>query len=222
METRFLNIDMRMKRRVNVLTTFVVVTTARIADMATTFYFSPNLKYESNPLANNTGMEFSTLLLSNIVLVFIFIYFPLSLYWLKAAKKTDVHISSAWEYASLSLYGCVIKKVKLIRAVILGWPLPKDWLQVVRCMGIVLSWGVAVASWMAVLAWWASFSWSWTSYMKFRAAIVIGNVPLLEILAGYLTCIIVTPIYFKLEYKYAKEQLKSVPLNMDDETPDAR
>lgn len=192
-----------MKRSMVTLVTFLAVTTSRAADLATTLHFSPSLNREANPFVAVLGFDWSLLLLSNVLGLVVFIFVPLAAYWRWPSKTVTHRPATTWEFASLCLYDRPMKRAELIKSLIRGWPLPKDWRQMLRLFGFSVSWTVAAGSWMAVFSWWATNAWGWSAYRAFRNSLGIGRYPLLELLAGLTVCIIATARFFKSECSHA-------------------
>lgn len=198
-----------MKRSSVALVTFFSVMTARAADVATTFHFSPTLANEGNPIVRLLGAGWTGLMLSNVAAVLVFLLVPLLLYWKWPPKRLADPPASVWDYASLCLYSKPMGRARLLAAMFLGWPLPRDRRQMVRFFGFTMSWAVVAGSWAAVLAWWAQCAWDWQAFNRLRAAVTLGSLPLLEISVSLLAALVATVVHFRLEHHEARQAFPS-------------
>jgi len=189
-----------MKRSVLALGTFVAVSTARAADLATTFHFNPSLSREANPLVTWHGADPKALLIFNVVGLAILFLAPLFLYWRGRPKVLAEKAESVWDFASLLLYDRIMPKGRLIRAFLLGSPLPKDWFQFLRLWGFAGCWALAIGSFIVTFSWWAVSDLHWTTYQTIRSSITIGSYPVLELVPVIPTFIAAAVIFFRTEF----------------------
>jgi len=198
-----------MKRTVWTILAFFTVTVARASDLATTFHFNPTLSREVNPFVALVGGSTTSLLLSNLFGLVLLLYIPLLLYWRVPLRRLDVVPATVRDFASLLLYGRVLARGQFLRACLLGSPLPKHWIQVLRLWGFAGCWTVAFGSFLAAFSWWAVSGWQWTWYQAFRSYLAPGNYPVVELLAcipvGYLAAV----AFFRTEFSEFKSQTPS-------------
>jgi hypothetical protein len=177
-------------------------TTARAADMVTTFHFNPSLDREANPWVSVLGADWTLLLVAQLAGLLAFVFIPLALYCRWPSKRLATRPRTAWEFASLCLYNQPMSKGKLIRAIALGWPLPRDWRQVLRLAGFSFPWAIGACSWMCVFSWWAINSWRFDRYQAFRSTLQVGGYPLVELLVAVLAFFMAIMVFFRLEYQH--------------------
>lgn len=195
--------DVPMKRTALFFVTLFAVLSARAADVATTYHFSPTLHLEANPIVRNLGAGWPVLLLTNVAAVVVFLLVPLWYYWCGPAKRLDVPPASVWDFTARSLYNRPMSKRRLVATMMCGWPLPRDWRQTTRYFGFTMSWMVVVASWLAVLSWWAQSSWHWQAFGVFRRAFSIGHFPCFELAGALLAGVVLSMVYFRAEHREA-------------------
>ena len=191
-----------MSRNRTSLTTLLALVMARAADVGTTFHFDPTLDNEANPAAR-LGAEGVTFLGLNVVLVIVTCILPLAYYW-RGPSKTLQHASAdPWQFASLCFYNRIMPRRRLLKAALLGWPLPRDWRQLLRLCGLVIPWAVIAGSCVATFSWWAIHEWEWTAYERFRAATRVGGYPSLSVAAALLASIVATIAFVRIEFAQA-------------------
>jgi hypothetical protein len=166
-----------MNRTLLTLVTFFAVSAARAADIATTFHFNPTLSHEANPIVACFGAGASTLLLTNLLATFLFLFVPLYCFWRFPAAPMPSTPANLREFVCLQLYGRVLPHGEFCCAIFLGMPLPKKWLQLLRFCGVALSWTIVFGSCLAVFSWWALWEWRWQGFNRIWAASCIGGYP---------------------------------------------
>ena len=189
-----------MKRTLPTIITFFAVTAARASDLLTTFHFNPSLSHEANPIVPRFGADASTLLLTNLLGVIIFLLVPLFIYWRFPAAPLQSIPTNLREFACLQLYGRILSPSELCRAVFLFVPLPKNGLQALRFMGFALSWTVVFGSFLAVFSWWAIWGWHWHSYQQFFGTFAIANYPVMLALLCLVFFFVASVGYFRMEF----------------------
>jgi len=189
-----------MKRTTWMVTTLFAVTAARASDLATTFHFDPSLSREVNPIVAQLGGDAKALLLSNMIGVAVFLFIPLFWFWRCRSKRLTVSPTSLRDFASLLFYDRILPKWQLWSASLLGWPLPKDWSQVVRLWGFAGCWTVVFGGFLATFSWWAVSEWHWAWYQALRSALAPGNYPVIELLACIPTFYVAAIVFVRTEY----------------------
>ncbi|MCW3061760.1 MAG: signal peptide protein [Capsulimonas sp.] len=191
-----------MKRTLPTLITLFAVTVARASDIATTFHFNPSLSQEANPIVAQFGAGASTMVLTNVVGVFVFLFVPLFFYWRFPSTPLQSIPANVREFICLQLYGRLLLTREFFRAILLGVPLPKNWLQILRFLGIALPWTMVFGSFLEVFAWWASCSWHWRGYGQFRAVFAIGGYPTVDL-------ILCVAFFFMVSFQYFRGEFSS-------------
>lgn len=171
-----------MKPTILTFVTFLFVTAARAADLATTFHFDPTLSREANPVVAQFGAGAAGMLLANAAALVALLFVPLLCFWLGQRPRFAQRPTDVWAFASLAFYRRLMPRRLLLRALITLWPLPKEWFQVCRAWGVVGSWAAGFASVVAALSWWAIAS--SPSYHAIYAAIAFRQYPIIPLLAG--------------------------------------
>ena len=194
-----------MKRGWIALLSFCAVTTARAADLGTTFYFNPSLDQEANALVKYGGWGVTWLLVSQAMMVTL-VCLPIIAYWRWPGKRLVECPGSAWEFAALCLYDRRMTKVELIKAFLIeGHWKDRDWRQTIRFLGFVLPWTVAAGSGMAVFSWWAVNAWSWSAWRGLRAATAIDGFSLVEPFTGLVAAALAAGVFFRMELAEANQ-----------------
>ena len=191
-----------MNRFLIFLISVFATTTARAADIATTFAFSPDLSLEGNPLMADIGFE-------GIIVVNLFVVVATSLltyYWWRhpveflLPQDPDDFIT----FASMNYSGRRTSARQLLFAVL--FKLPKNWRMGVQLLGLALPVCLVVGSGMAVFSWFAVHEWHlpWYRSAYFRTHFVFpyGLLLLLYVAAAVL--------YFKIEHTRSKHHFKKV------------
>jgi len=194
-------ISPRMKSRLIVgIVTFFSVAAARVADIATTLHFNPDLSREANPLSTVLGFDASLLIASNVIGVLLFVTIPLLVYVFYGPAKIDETACTLNDYISLQLYRDKLARTHLLRGLFLGWPFPRNWLQTTRVIGFALSWAVVFGSLQAAFAWWATNQWGMDWYKQYRASINFHGYPVLEIIPVLLVFYSMGYVHFRREF----------------------
>lgn len=171
-----------MKTTIVTVVSFLFVTAARAADLATTFHFDPTLSREANPIVAQFGAGAAVFLLVNVIGIVLVHILPLLCFWRGHRPRYPHPPANIWDFVSLTFYRRLMPRRELIRALVTCWPLPKDWFQVCRAWGVVGSWSIGVGSLAAALSWWAIAS--SPSYHAIYAAMVVHRYPIIPLLAG--------------------------------------
>lgn len=186
-----------MKCTILTLITFLAVTATRAADIITTFHSNPTLSREANPVVTVFGAGPVELLIVNVLAAVIFIYLPLLCFWLGRRPCFEQHPADAWEFVSLAFYRRLMPRSKLLCALLMFWPLPKDWVQVCRAWSVVISWATVFATLVAVASWSAlKFHWYHTLY----GAVSFHYYSFLPLLAALIGCIVGWKLFLKSEF----------------------
>ena len=200
-----------MKRTVPTLITLLAVTAARASDLATTFHFNPSLSHEANPIVARFGADAPVLLLTNALAVTLFVLAPLFCYWRFPAAPLSSRPASLRAFISLQLYGRDLGPDEFRRAALLGIPLPRNGVQLLRLMGIALSWTVVFGSFLAVFAWWATWEWHWQAYQRVRGFLAVGGYPILELVLCMAFFYLAAVLHFRIEFASHRQALRARP-----------
>ena len=187
-------------RTLPTLITLFAVIAARASDIATTFHFNPSLSHEANPIVARFGADAPTFVLTNALAVLVFILVPLYFYWRFPTAPLQSTPASLREFICLQLYGRILGPGEFYRAILMGVPFPKNWVQLFRFAGIALSWTVVFGSFLAVFSWWAIWGWRWHGYQHFRAAFAVGGYPTLDLFLCLGFLYLASFIYFRREF----------------------
>lgn len=182
------------------LITFSSVTVARAADIATTLHFNPSLSREANPLSSVLGFDAAQLVVSNLILVVLFLLVPLIFYVVRGPAKIMEKAHTLTEYMSIQLFRSKLERNCFLCGVFLGWPLPKNWLQATRVFGFAVSWAVVFASLQATFAWWATNQWGMDWYGQYRALLNFHGYPVIELVPVVFVFYLVAYALFKREF----------------------
>ncbi|QJE94519.1 hypothetical protein [Luteolibacter luteus] len=189
------------ERTLPALITLLMISAARASDLATTFHFNHDLSREANPMVTVFGADAETLLLGNILGVMILVFIPLFAYWRFSATPLSPPLpETRREFVSRQLYGRSLSKREYLSAVFLGIPRPKNLLQVLRYMGIAVTWALIAASFHATFTWWALDSWAWQDYREFRGLFRVAGYPILELLSGLTAAFLASRWYWNREF----------------------
>ena len=186
------------RRALTVIITFLSVTSARAADMATTAYFSPSLSRESNPLVAYAGFGLPGLIAVQLCLLS-FVIAGLLFYWkAKPVKKLPESPKNIWDYASLTYFGRKMSPGKFLISFLFTAPSNK-W-QLLRLAAFVVSWGATFFSLCAVFSWWAIYGWHLQEYIHLRNYFCIGRQSMLELWVTMLMFVPLTVAFYRLEW----------------------
>lgn len=208
-----------MTRNSRTILTALAIILARISDTATTLHFnfpnSANALYqnsslgdEGNPILHVTGNGARTLVLVNILAVFVLLFLPLWFYWRYPVRRTHELPHNLQEFISLQFFKRIMSKKEFSHAV--RFKFPKDWLQVFRLFAFMACWAVVGSSLMAAFNWWAIVGWNWTAYESFRDRLFLWNYPVLEPLVALISAFVAAGVFFKTEFADYK---RSTPAN---------
>jgi len=193
-----------MKPRIAIAaSTGLLLIAGRIADLATTFHFTPNLRREANPLVHNLGMGWNGLLATNLCLTLLVLA---GLYYYGTRSSREVEWSpseGAWGFAGRALYGQALSPGRLILRLLTCWPLPRNWKQTLRLLGLSCGWMVVFSSFTAAFGWWANHAWKLAWWMRLNRSLHIGVYPLMGILIGLLGGALAVVVFFVTEYREA-------------------
>jgi hypothetical protein len=197
-----------MDRNVLTAITFLGVVAARAADFAITLHFDPTLATDGNPLVRNFGAGVRGMLLANILTMSIMLFVPLLCFWRGRRPHFEQPPSDIWQFLSITFYRRLLPRRKLLCALFLGWPLPKDWFQVCRVCGVTISWGVTFSSIVAAASWWANRSFPW--YDNLYGTLSFRNFPLLLLIAALPGMLFGLILYLSCEYFRPRQQRAQV------------
>ncbi len=189
-----------MKRLWIALFTLATLGVARASDIATTLHFSPDLAREANPLVLWFGVELKSLLVGNVLIVLFLLVGPLAIYACQGPIRLHPTPATLRDHVCLQLHGRKLPFPHFLGMLLFLVPFPRNYLQLLRVIGLALTWAVIAGSFAAVLAWWATFGWHWAAYDRVRTALTVHRVPLLETLAGTATFWLVALLHFRFEF----------------------
>ena len=200
--TSTLNSRIKIRAIVGIVTCFSVAA-ARAADLVTTFHFNPSLSREANPLVFFLGFDAAQLVASNLTGMVIFLFVPLLLYVVRGPARMEEQADSLTQYISLQIYRSKLPRSRFLCGVFLGWPLPKNWLQVTRLFGFALSWTIVFASLQATFAWWAIDYWGMDSYRQYRGILSFRGYPypVIELVSALFVFYSLCYLFFRKEFK---------------------
>ena len=156
------------------VSTFVLLTAARVADIATTVYFNPSLDKEGNPIVFFLGGKLGSLVVSTAVVWLIAVSF-LFAYWRGDRLKTLQVPSTFLEFVR-AWSRRVLVRGRPMRTSLPGGRYWNEGLQAVRLAGIALPWAVIAGSMTAIYSWFATYGASkGTVYQSLYAALQIGG-----------------------------------------------
>jgi len=185
---------------------FLSVTAARAADLVTTLHFNPTLSREANPFASVFGFDTAQLVVSNVIGVLAFVVAPLLVYVMYPPSRREKTQQALGEYISLQLYRCRLEKRRLVPALCLGWPLPRDWLQATRAFGFAISWAVVFGSLQFTFGWWATNEWGMEWYKLYRSLFNFRGYPVIELIPIIVSFYIAAYLFFRMEFKRQKPE----------------
>lgn len=181
---------------------FTALVLARLADVLTTLYFTPDLGQEANPIVTVFGAGVRGLLLANVGGIALLLLLPLGFYWRHPPAALSTAPANLREYVCLQLHGRVLSPRAFVFFVLLGWPPPRPGIALLRAMGFALCWTIACVSSFAVLSWWCTRGWGWEGYISVRAWFgSVGGYPVMEILAAPPAFLLAAWWQFRSEYK---------------------
>lgn len=194
-------LDSRVKiRAVVAIVTFLSVAASRAADLATTLHFNPSLSEEANPLSSVYGFDVAQLVASNVIGVVVILLVPLLIYVVCAPARIEEKAESITQYVSLQLFRSKLPRTRVLCGIFLGWPLPKDWLQVLRVFGFAVSWGVVYAGLQATFGWWAKH-WEFDWYVQYRAISNLRGYPVIELIPSIAVVYSMAYLFYRMEFK---------------------
>ena len=179
---------------------------AKAADFASTFYFDPHLSREANPLTTLLGL-YGWNLVAAILLILVCLLPLMALYVFYGPASMSERPANLREYMALQLYGCKLSPMRFWKALSLGWPLPKNKLQVLRMLGFSLPWAIAFSCLQATFSWWAVIRWKWEWYAKYRNMIGFANYPIIEIISALVVFFCLQHLFFRMEFQGCYSQL---------------
>jgi hypothetical protein len=156
------------------LSTFLLLTVVRAADIATTLHFDRSLAREGNPIVFMFGGGLRSLVLSTGIVWLICAAFLLA-YW----RGDSLHLSEPPKRLSSFVRAWIERVIKPRRPLRSSLPGGESWhegLQAIRFVGLALPWAVIVGSASAVHAWFATYGTpTVTRYQAFYSALTVGN-----------------------------------------------
>jgi hypothetical protein len=202
---------MKTRTLIGIISALLTVS-VRAADFAVTFHFSPNLDREANPLVYVWGLGWTSLIVSNIAILAL-ILVGIGFYALTTSKDVQYHQSDGiWAFASCAIFKKVIAPHRLILSFLIGWPLPRNWKQAGRLLGLAFSWGMIFASASVVFSWLALSGWKigWYKlfYSNFHFSNILGlkNYPLTGVVIGLLGYFLAIIVFFITEFNENNKQ----------------
>ena len=118
-----------------------------------TFYFSPSLKNEGNPLVSLLGGGTGSLLLANIVLLVLCIFGLLG-FWFGDSLRQESDPKNLWSFVHVWLKRVILQR-QAFATYLPGGRHANEGLQAFRLFGLALSWACILGSAVAVYAWFA-------------------------------------------------------------------
>ncbi|MCE9519008.1 MAG: hypothetical protein K8R87_05525 [Verrucomicrobia bacterium] len=138
---------------------------ARVADVAITYRFSPDLAFEGNPMVRLLGMGWPFLLTANLLAVFAI--GACSLSWLQNPLQYEYSpdVRDAWSFASFASFNRVYSRPMFLWKRLVCTP--KNWRHSIQLLGFVAPVTVVGLSVAAVFSWYAMYSLHWGAYEAF-------------------------------------------------------
>ena len=155
-----------MKRAWLALFLILGMTTARAADAATTYHFTPNLAHEGNGIILTLGGHGWVGLLGINAVVVLAISLC-TLYWWRvplAYVQPPQSEPDVWSFASYNLFGRVYSRGTFLWRLCVK--LPKNWRLFCQLVGVVVPLVLMLASALAVFSWFALADWRWPLYRE--------------------------------------------------------
>ena len=151
-----------MKRFLFFALSVVGTTTARAADIATTYSFSPDLSLEGNRIVTSAGMNFPVIVALNIAVVTVFAL--CTLYWWRAPLSCSLPEGrdDLWAFASHNYFGRVHGSTTFVWRFLTTWP--KNWRMALQLVGVAGPISLIAVSCLAIFSWFALHSWHWSWY----------------------------------------------------------
>jgi hypothetical protein len=180
--------------------TFLLLTAARLADIATTRYFNPSLDKEGNPLVFLLGGKWGSLLASTIAVWLLAVIF-LFAYWRGDGLKASQVPSSFLGYVRAWTRRVAVRG-RPIRASLPGGRYWNEGLQAIRLVGVALPWAVIAGSITAIYSWLATYGSSKrTVYQAIYAALQVGGLNYFTWLTTPLGFALGVWLFFWLEFR---------------------
>ncbi|MEM0896719.1 MAG: hypothetical protein AAGJ79_07510 [Verrucomicrobiota bacterium] len=154
---------------------FATLLAARGADLGSTYYFSPDLAREGNPVAVSLGSWPSILVVQAVA--FVVIAGLLAVYCYGRTHRASREGLKKVEYAADCLLGDPSRTRAVWSTFLFLWPLPKNWLQYGRLLGFVLVNAVIVVSFLAAFCWWMLWGWKVEWFNTFYGSASIAGYP---------------------------------------------
>jgi len=176
-----------------------------LADMLLTFYNTPDLLKEGNPLVYKLGLGWPALIFINILF---FLFFCVMAYYAFVVYKTRIYnVKNIREYMSQLLHGRPDKFWSL-------FTLPKDWSSIFACSSISICIG-SIASHLVVVTEWiaTTFHFDLNAYSSFVNMLPFKS---LFLCLGTITILITFVVWFCIEYNKSKKAMNDVNVVFSD------
>lgn len=138
----------------------------RAADCATTFYFTPDLSHEGNPLVKVLGAGWMEIVLLNVVATAGII--ACATYWWRHPLRVEAasRLTDAWTFASWAYFGTDLDRRSLVLKMLLG-ARPRQWSHLLQIAGFVAPIAGSVVGTWAVVSWLAIWQLHWIAFIDF-------------------------------------------------------
>jgi len=128
------------------------------------------------------------------------------LYWRLPSKRINTdNVKDVWDFASFCLYDRAFTRRRFLTAMLVGYPLPRDWRQTVRLLAFAVAWAVTAGGVMGTLWWWAD-RWHWEWYRSFHSFGAIRGYPLTMIAVRLAVGAAAVVVFFRTEYAEANHR----------------
>ena len=140
-----------MKRTRFAVRSLVGLLLARVADVGTTYYFSPDLRFEGNPLVSVFRWGWTVLVATNVALYLL--AGAAMIYWCCWPLRYEpcAAVTNVWTFASWAYFRKVYPFWTLIGKSC--YKLPKNWPHCIQLVGFTLVPATILQSLWAVLGW---------------------------------------------------------------------
>lgn|GEM_PF-4270825 len=187
------------------LATFFILTTVRVADIATTLHFDPSLSREGNPFVHFIGGKAPALVTSSTVVwltCVVLLYFFLRGESLKLVQSPE----RLGKFVRLWL-DRVIRTRRPIKDTLPKGPHWNDGLQGVRLFGLALPWSMIFSSVSAVHSWFAIQQTSQrTAYRQLYASLQVNKLNYLPWLWAIPGSVFGVILFFCSEYREVRSK----------------
>lgn len=141
---------------------------ARTADVVVTYYFSPDLSHEGNPMVLLCGAGWPFLLSVNALIVLMTV--RCTYCWAREPLQYDEspEVRDVWTFASFACFRRVYPPAHFVCRRLFCQP--QSWKHTLQFFGVVLPPTMTVISASAVFSWLAMYGCHWMAFSKFYSA----------------------------------------------------